>query len=109
MTEALDKLIDEYGSLKHIQGQYDNDGEPTPHETIKQIDETRERIIQELMGVQRQYVFALDKLSEAESRYMKAEKAGTWMADLIRLQRQHGGGLPSQDVDEFLSAFPNLG
>jgi hypothetical protein len=35
-----------------------------------------------------------------------ALRAAQQIADLLRLQREHGGALPSQDVDEFLAAFP---
>ena len=41
--------------------------------------------------------------SERPSNQLQAARH---MAALIRLQRQVGGGLPTQDVDEFLAAFP---
>lgn len=43
-----------------------------------------------------------DQVAILEIRLGDAQR----MADLIRLQRAHGGGLPTQDVDEFLAAFP---
>lgn len=104
-TDQLNKLIDDYGNLKRLQGKYDEMGVRAPHDLISQICNAWDLIVQHLVAAEVISEIIADNKLKAENLVLR-NRVAEMRAALVIAEGFVQGGKPE---DCWIRPRPHIG